>query len=103
MGFHKMRGEWTRKDDKQKGLEEDESGRTILEDTPHSPTRPLSPIPEASTQTAPPSFIQLNEDQMRRIAHFVAEELKQSIQEEFAKLHQLISSQILRPPFDDQP
>ena len=102
MGFYKIRSEWIRRDDEQKGPEEGEPSRTISEDTPPSPTRPLSPTLEASTQSIPSSSIQLNEDQMRRIAHFVAMELKQSIKEEFVKLHQLISSQIPRPPSDDQ-
>ena len=101
MGFHKVSGKWKRKDDKKKYTEEGERSRTVLEAAPASPTRSIFLAPEQPTQHAPSSSIQLSDKQMRKIAHLAAKELKETIRDEFAKLDQIISNQIPRPPPND--
>ena len=73
MGFHKVNGEWTKKESKKKTNDEGETSRQILEVSPAVPTRSTSSIP---VQPAPSFLIQINEEQMRKIANIVAKELR---------------------------
>ena len=86
MGFHKISGEWTKKEIKKKTTDEGETSRQISKVSPASPARSSSSIPEQPAQPAPSSLIQMNDEQMRKIANLVAEELRGNIKDEFAKL-----------------
>ena len=76
MGFHKVSDEWKKKESKKKVTEEGETSRPILEASPEPPTRSTSSVPEQPAYPAPSSKIQMNEEQIRKIASLVAEELR---------------------------
>ena len=92
MGYNKVSGQWKRKENKQKTTDDGEPSRPIPEASLESPTRSTSLVPDQPMQPSPSSSIQLNEDQMRRIASLVADELRGHILHEQSTIAQFFES-----------